>query len=97
MDISIFELGFFVFIACAWPISIVRMLRKKSTKGKSIIFSFILLLGYVFGIGHKVLFRLDWVLAVYILNFCLITADAIVFFYIRSKYEKPTAQKEAAS
>ena len=91
MDISIFELLFIVFIACAWPISIIRMIRNKSTKGKSIIFSAILLLGYVFGISHKVIHSLDWVLAVYFLNVLLISADTVVYFYIKTKYEKRTA------
>ena len=88
MEISIFELFFFLFIACAWPISTARMLRNKSTKGKSLIFSSVLLLGYVFGISHKFIYDPDWVLAVYFLNVFLIFLDTMVFLYIRSKYEK---------
>lgn len=88
MDISIFELLFFVFIAFAWPISMIRMLRNKSTKGKSLLFSCIILLGYVFGIGHKIFYDLDWVLIVYLLNAVLISADTVIFLFIRNKYEK---------
>ena len=88
MDISIFELFFFVFIACAWPISITRMIRNKSTKGKSLIFSFIVLLGYVFGIVHKFLYDLDTVVIVYFLNLALVSADTLVFLHIRNKYER---------
>lgn len=85
---SIFELGFFVFIACAWPISIVRMIRKKSTKGKSVFFSSVIVLGYAFGIVHKCLKDFDWVISVYILDFLLVAIDTAVFLYIRNKYEK---------
>ena len=88
MSISIFELFFFVFIACAWPISITRMLRKKSTKGKSLFFSSIVLLGYAFGILHKLLYSYDWVILVYILDFALVATDIIVYFYVRGKYER---------
>ncbi len=88
MGISIFELFFFVFIAFAWPISISRMIRRKSTKGKSLLFSGIVLSGYAFGIMHKLLYSFDWVIFVYILDFALVAADIIVFFYVRNRYEK---------
>jgi hypothetical protein len=87
MDISIFELLFFVFIACAWPISIARMIRRKSTKGKSLLFSGIVLLGYAFGIVHKYLYDLDPVVYVYYLNAALVLADTVVFLHIRRRYE----------
>ena len=91
MGISIFELFFFVFIAFAWPISISRMIRKKSTKGKSAFFSGIVLLGYALGIVHKLLYSPDWVIFVYILDFALVATDIIVFFYVRNRYEKGAA------
>ena len=87
MDISIYELFFFVFIACAWPVSIVRMLRSKSTKGKSLIFICVILLGYALGIVHKVIYDPDAVIIVYFLNFLLVLTDIIVFLYIRNRYE----------
>ena len=88
---SIFELGFFAFIACAWPISIIRMLRNKSTKGKSVFFSSVIVLGYAFGIIHKCITGIDWVIAVYILDFILVAVDTVVFIYIRNKYERTPA------
>ncbi|MGI5848449.1 MAG: hypothetical protein ACOX8Q_00025 [Christensenellales bacterium] len=88
MDISIFELFFFLFIACAWPISIRRVVKNKSTKGKSLLFSCIVLLGYVFGIAHKFLFDLDYIVIVYFLNVTLVTVDTIVLLYTRHKYER---------
>lgn len=91
MGISIFEFFFFVFIAFAWPISISRMLRQKSTKGKSLFFSGIVLLGYAFGILHKLLYSPDWVIFVYMLDFALVATDIIVFFYVRNRYEKGAA------
>lgn len=85
---SIFELLFFLFIAFAWPISTIRMIKNKSTKGKTVFFSSIIVLGYAFGIVHKCIYDLDWVLSVYILDFVLVAIDTIVFIYIRSKYER---------
>ena len=88
MNISVFELLFFVFIACAWPVSIIRMIRNKSTKGKSLLFSSIILLGYLFGIAHKYLYDPDIVVYVYFLNTALVLADTIVFLHIRRRYER---------
>jgi uncharacterized membrane protein len=91
MHISIFELFFFVFVALAWPISIARMLRRKSTKGKSLIFSGVVLLGYVFGILHKFIYSFDYVILIYFLDFALVAADMAVYFYVRHKYERGRA------
>lgn len=91
MGISVYELFFFVFIAFAWPISITRMIRRKSTRGKSLFFSGIVLLGYAFGILHKLLYSPDWVIFVYILDFTLVAADIAVFLYVRKTYESEAA------
>jgi len=91
MDISIFELLFFVFVACAWPISIARMVRNRSTQGKSLLFSGIVLLGYAFGIIHKYLYDLDPVVYVYYLNVALVLSDTVVYLHIRRRYEKGAA------
>lgn len=91
MGISVYELFFFVFVAFAWPISITRMIRRKSTRGKSLFFSAVVLLGYVFGIVHKLLYSPDWVIFVYILDFVLVAADIAVFLYVRKTYESEAA------
>ncbi len=86
-DFSVFELLFFAFLMCAWPISILRMIRNKSTNGKSLFFSGIILLGYIFGIIHK-LSRPDLVIYVYFLVFAFVAADIAVFLYVRRRYER---------
>jgi hypothetical protein len=88
VNISVYELFFFVFIACAWSVSITRMIRKRSTKGKSLLFTLIVLLGYAFGIIHKFLYSPDYVVLVYFLDFALVAADIAVYLYIRNKYER---------
>ena len=37
----------------SWPLSIIRSYRSRSTKGKSIFFSFFILFGYLCGISAK--------------------------------------------
>ncbi len=88
MGISIFELFFFIFLACAWPVSMARMIRNRSTKGKSLLFSCAILLGYIFGIAHKFIYDLDIIVGIYFLNMMLCLADAVIFLFIKNKYEK---------
>ena len=85
---SIYELLFFVFIACAWPVSMRRMIKNKSTKGKSPIFTGVIVAGYIFGIIHKLLYDCDIVIAAYLLNMLLVAADTIVYVRVKNKYER---------
>lgn len=63
----------------AWPFSIMRSYKSRSTNGKSIVFLCILILGYTFGIINKVLYSNDIVLYLYILNICMVSTDAMLW------------------
>ncbi len=77
---SIFEVIMLLCFGFAWPFSIVKSYKSKSTKGKSIVFLIIILLGYVSGIIHKIIFSRDIVILFYILNFCMVLIDILIFF-----------------
>lgn len=77
---SIFEIGMLVCFGAAWPASIAKSYRSRSTEGKSILFLFILLTGYIFGILHKVYYRFDYVIFLYILNSLMVLTDIILYF-----------------
>jgi lipopolysaccharide export LptBFGC system permease protein LptF len=83
---SFFELGMLLCFGAAWPTAIVKSLRSKSTKGKSVGFLIIVLIGYILGILNKVLYHMDFVIAFYILNLCMVGLDTILFFRNR-RYE----------
>ena len=51
---SIFEAGMLLCFGFAWPISLVKAYRSRSTGGKSWLFSAVVILGYIFGITHKI-------------------------------------------
>ncbi len=78
---SPFELGMLVCFGISWPISVLKTLRMKSTKGKSILFMTVILLGYVAGIIHKIWYSLDLVIFVYIFNFLMVAADVSLYWY----------------
>lgn len=77
---SVFEIGMLVCFGFAWPISIMKSLKTKSIEGKSILFMFVIMLGYLFGIGHKITRDLDIVIFLYALNFLMVFADVILYY-----------------
>lgn len=85
-----FELGMLVCFGLSWPISIIRSLRSRSTKGKSVVFSFVILLGYVCGIINKFLYSRDLVLYLYFLNFLMVLIDTLLWF--RNRRLEKTAE-----
>lgn len=77
---SIFEA---IMIACfgtAWPFSIYKSYTSRSNKGKSLFFLLVILIGYLSGILHKLIYNFDSIIYLYILNFCLVFADTILYF-----------------
>ena len=87
---SIFEIGMLVCFGLAWPFSILRSIRSKSTGGKSVGFLIVLLAGYAFGIANKVFYHYDNVIILYILNFIMVFTDTMLWF--RNK-RRETASK----
>jgi len=77
---SIFEALMLVCFGAAWPFSIYKSYKSGSNKGKSLVFLFIVLFGYVFGIIHKVLHDLDAILGLYLLNSLMVAADIVIYW-----------------
>ena len=67
--------------ASAWPFSIYKLYRNKTTKGKSIVFSMIIIAGYLFGIANKFLMDdVNYVLYFYFLDLGLVIVDSLLYF-----------------
>ena len=65
----------------AWPVSIYRSWKSRSCAGKSLIFLYIVLLGYLSGITHKLLYSRDWVLAFYVINAVMVLVDILLYYH----------------
>ncbi len=72
---SIFEVIMLVCFGSAWPTSIYTSYTSRTAKGKSIVFLFIVFLGYIAGILHKVFYNFDWVVTLYAINGLMILVD----------------------
>lgn len=77
---SIYEIAMLLCFGAAWPFSIHKSWKARSTKGKSVFFLFVLLLGYAFGILNKLLVRYDNVVWLYALNSLMVGTDAVLWF-----------------
>lgn len=80
MKVSIFEILMLLCFACSWPFSIVKALRTKVVIGKSPIFMSIIVLGYVFGILHKIFYHPDAVVFLYLFNLLIVSFDLFLYF-----------------
>ncbi len=80
---SIFEIIMLLCFGAAWPLSIIRSARSKSTKGKSFLFLVVIFAGYISGILYKVFYRMDYVLILYALNAVMVGTD--IALYLRNR------------
>ncbi|MEG2175099.1 MAG: hypothetical protein RR135_06415 [Oscillospiraceae bacterium] len=80
LQTKIFEIGMLVCFGAAWPASILRSLRARTAKGKSLAFLIIIDLGYISGILNKLINSPDYVMWLYVLNLLMVTADMMLYF-----------------
>ena len=65
----------------SWPANIMKSVRSRTAKGKSLPFLLLVEVGYVFGIIGKIVSH-TWNLATafYLINFAMVLADIILWF-----------------
>jgi len=64
----------------AWPFSIYRSYTSKNNNGKSLLFLFCVLIGYISGVIHKLLYNFDQVIYLYLLNCMMVFIDVILYY-----------------
>jgi len=77
---SIFEIGMLVCFGISWPINLVKAWRSRTAAGQSLWFLLVINIGYISGIIHKILYNPDLVMALYIINFLMVTASICMWF-----------------
>lgn len=77
---SLWEIGMLLCFAASWPVSIYKSLKTKFVLGKSPAFMIIILIGYIFGILHKIFYHYDIVIFLYIFNFLIVSFDLVLYF-----------------
>ena len=75
MNSDIFEIIMLVCFGAAWPFSIYRMLKTKKSRGKSVQFLAVILIGYIAGIFFEYFGERNAVIYLYLLNTFMVACD----------------------
>lgn len=85
-----FEIVMLICFCVSWPVSIAKMLKTKSSEGKSIVFSALIFAGYVCGVIQKLILGnivepLEIIaFSMYFVNLAFIFIDSVLYY----KYKK---------
>lgn len=78
---QIFEFIMLICFGLSWPISVYKSITSKSTQGKSLVFIFAIIIGYVCGIMGKIVSgQINYVLGLYIFNLIMVSIDMVLYF-----------------
>ena len=85
---EILEAIMLVCFGLSWPMSVIKNIKAKSAKNMSLQFILLICFGYVAGITAKIInHNISYVLAVYILNLVIVSANIVVYF-INKRYDR---------
>ncbi|MDY4031893.1 MAG: hypothetical protein SOY64_02330 [Pyramidobacter sp.] len=90
---SFLEITMLICFGAAWPISIYKSWTSRSSKGKSLLFLLVIIVGYLAGIGKCLLDgATHWsVVALYVVNVTMVSIDMLLYFR-NEAFEKKTAE-----
>ena len=97
---GVLEMLMLITFGISWPINVAKAWKARSTKGISVMFYLLILLGYVFGIAAKLTLiahyapapwyeTVRWyVMFFYVLNTLMVSAGVVTFFRNRALERK---------
>jgi hypothetical protein len=78
--LSIFEIIMLVCFGAAWPFSLYKSYTARKNSGKSVVFLYVVVLGYIAGILNKLIYSYDAVIFLYVLNSLMVMMDIILYY-----------------
>ncbi len=88
-NFNIYEAVMLVCFGASWPLSLIKTIRVKNPVGKSLLFMYLILIGYISGILNKIpgIGHYDHVLWLYILNAVMVGTDLVLtqYYLFRNK------------
>ena len=88
MKFSIFEIIMLVCFGFSWPFAIIKTIRVKNPAGKSYLFMSLVIIGYIAGCIHKILYSRDFVFWLYLLNTLLVATDLVLCLYYQHRLNR---------
>jgi hypothetical protein len=83
-----FEIVMLVCFGASWPMAIVKTIRSKNPAGKSFMFMYLILLGYLSGGMNKLYYHWDNVFWLYMFNGLMVATDIVLTHYYLYKNRK---------
>ena len=86
MDIvQLCEIGMLVAFGFSWPFNIVKSWRSRTAKGKSVLFEFVVVFGYLIGLLGKFIIWKNtgtppWSIWFYIADIAMVSIDIVLYF-----------------
>ena len=78
---GLLESAMLVAFGAAWPANIIKSLKSRTAKGKSLAFLLIVTVGYLCGIAAKLAAgNINYVLGFYLINICMVGFDTGLYF-----------------
>ncbi len=85
---ELLEIFMIVSFGISWPLNVIKSYKTRTTKGKSLIFLYLIFFGYISGIGSKLVnpvymeqIAQKWyVLFFYVLNLIMVGADLCMYY-----------------
>ena len=90
--ISIWEIIMVVCFGCSWPFSILKTIRVKNPTGKSYLFMTLIIIGYLAGCIHKIIYDMDAAIWLYVLNTVLVGTDMALCLYYQYRLNRNKQQ-----
>ena len=88
MGSEIFEAIMMLCFGCSWPFAILKTIRVKNPAGKSYLFMSLVIIGYLAGCAHKILYDWDFVFYFYLLNTLLVATDLVLCLYYQNRLNR---------
>lgn len=86
---ELFEVFMLVCFGISWPISVIKSIKSRSSQGKSLAFTIVIIIGYICGIISKVTAgNTTYVLWLYIFNLVIVSIDLAVSAINKSRENK---------
>lgn len=92
MNFSIFEVIMLICFGFSWPFAILKTIRVKNPAGKSYLFMALVIIGYIAGCIHKILYHWDFVFWLYLLNTLLVSTDFFLCLYYMQKIKRSSSK-----
>lgn len=92
----IFEMLFLIGFGLSWPMNILKSIRSKTSKGKSLLFLLFALFAYICGILSKLTAdSVSFVIVFYIINTCMVVTDVILWFVNHARDTKRAEEPQS--